>query len=89
MGETPSDFSQICIKGIKGQMIQITKEEAMALRARFGEELGITITNRHKKNGRKRYYTEETNRVIYFLQRFRDKQLRKYKKSEPKISLAG
>ena len=58
-------------------MISITKDEAMALRAKYGNEIGITITNRHKKGGRKRYYTEETNRVFFFLERYRNKQLRK------------
>lgn len=58
-------------------MISITRDEAMALRAKYGNEIGITITNRHKKGGRKRYYTEETNRVFFFLERYRNKQLRK------------
>ena len=58
-------------------MIAITKDEAMALRAKYGDDIGITITKRHKKGGRKHYYTEETNRVFYFLERFRSKQLRK------------
>lgn len=58
-------------------MIQITRDEAMAIRAKYGDEVGVTITNRHKKGGRKRYYTEETNRVFFFLERFRNKQLRK------------
>ena len=58
-------------------MIQITRDEAMAIRAKYGNEIGVTITNRHKKGGRKRYYTEETNRVFFFLERYRNKQLRK------------
>ena len=61
-------------------MIQITRDEAMAIRAKYGNEIGVTITNRHKKGGRKRYYTEETNRVFFFLERYRNKQLRKIKK---------
>ena len=61
-------------------MIQITRDEAMAIRAKYGNEIGVTITNRHKKGGRKRYYTEETNRVFFFLERYRNKQLRKTKK---------
>ena len=63
-------------------MIQINREEAMALRAKYGDDIGITITNRHKKGGRKHYYTEETNRVFYFLERFRNKQLRKVQKKK-------
>ena len=61
-------------------MIQITRDEAMAIRAKYGSEIGVTITNRHKKGGRKRYYTEETNRVFFFLERYRNKQLRKTQK---------
>ena len=61
-------------------MIAITKDEAMALRAKYGDDIGITITNRHKKGGRKRYYTEETNRVLFFLERYRNKRLRKIQK---------
>ena len=61
-------------------MIVITKEEAMALRDKYGDSIGITITNRHKRGGRKRYYTEETNRVFFFLERYRNKQLRKTQK---------
>lgn len=61
-------------------MILITKDEAMALRTKFGDEVGITIANRHKKGGRKRYYVEETNRVFYFLERYRNKRLRQIQK---------
>lgn len=61
-------------------MIQITRDEAMAIRAKYGNEIGVTITNRHKKSGRKHYYTEETNRVLFFLERYRNKQLRKTQK---------
>lgn len=61
-------------------MIAITRDEAIALREKYGDEVGITITNRHKKGGRKRYHTEETNRVFFFLERYRSKQLRKTQK---------
>lgn len=61
-------------------MIQISKEEAMALRAKYGDDISITITNRHKKGGRKRYYTEDTGRVFYFLERLRLKKLCKAQK---------
>ena len=61
-------------------MIQITRDEAMAIRAKYGNEIGVTITNRHKKSGRKHYYTEATNRVLFFLERYRNKQLRKTQK---------
>ncbi len=58
-------------------MITITKDEAMAIREKYGDEINITITNRHKRGGRKRYYVEETRRVFFFLERYRNKQLRK------------
>lgn len=61
-------------------MIQINRDEAMALRDKYGDDVGITITSRHKKGGRKHYYAEETNRVLYFLERYRNKQLRKIQK---------
>lgn len=58
-------------------MISITKDEAMALRAKYGESVCIAITNRHKKGRRKHYYAEETNRVLFFIERFRGKRIRK------------
>lgn len=58
-------------------MVAITREESIALRERYGDEVCIAITNRHKKRGRKHYYTEETNRVLFFLERYRSKQNRK------------
>ena len=61
-------------------MIAITRDEAFALREKYGDEVGITITNRHKKGGRKRCYAEGTNRVFFFLERYRNKQLRKIQK---------
>lgn len=63
-------------------MIQVAKDEAMAIRSKYGDDVGITITNRHKKGGRKRYYVEETNRVMFFLERYRNKQLRKAQKKQ-------
>lgn len=61
-------------------MIAITKDEAIALREKYGDEIGITITNRHKRGGRKHYYTEETKRVFFFLERYRSRQLQKIRK---------
>lgn len=55
-------------------MIQITKDEAMAIRERYGKDIGITIINKHKKHRRKRYCTEDTNRVRFFLERYRKEQ---------------
>lgn len=65
-------------------MIQITKDEAMAIRAKYGDEIGITITNRNKKGGRKHYYTEDTSRVFFFLERFRNRQARNLNNSSKK-----
>ena len=52
-------------------MVQISKEEAMSIRDKFGESACVTITNRHKKGDRKCYYTEETSRVTRFLDTLR------------------
>ena len=55
-------------------MIQISKEEAMALRAEFGSDVGIAITSRNKKGNRKKYYAEEAYQVKLFLINFRRRQ---------------
>ena len=52
-------------------MILISRDEALALREKYGDNVGISITNRTKKGGRKKYYVEETQRVLYFIDRFR------------------
>ncbi len=57
-------------------MIQISKEEAMALRERYGSDVCIAITSRHKKGGRKKYYAEEARHVLFFIERMRNKQMR-------------
>lgn len=48
-------------------MIQITKDEFLALRHRFGDSATVAITNRQKKGGRKKYYAEESSRVMHFI----------------------
>ena len=58
-------------------MIIISKDEAMAVRERYGDSVHIAITNRTKKSNRKHYYVEETNKVLFFLERYRAKQTRK------------
>lgn len=63
-------------------MIIITKDEAMALRAKYGDEANITITSRNKKGGRKKYYAAEERRNLFFLERYRNKQAQKLKKKE-------
>lgn len=63
-------------------MIIITKDEAMALRAKYGEEAKITITSKHKKGGRKKYYAAEERRNILFIERYRERQLRKNSKKK-------
>lgn len=52
-------------------MITITKDETMALRKKFGDTLAITVMNRHKRGGRKRYCTEESYRVMRVLNKLR------------------
>lgn len=59
-------------------MIIISREEAMALRAKFGDDANISITNRHKKGGRKKYYLPEEVKLMSFLNRLRNKQQRKF-----------
>ena len=61
-------------------MIIISKEEAAAVRAKYGNEVHIAITNRTKKSNRKHYYVEETNKVLFFLERYRNKQARRNSK---------
>ena len=54
-------------------MIEITKDEAISVRNKFGADIGITITSRHKKGGKKKYYIEETSRVFNFLDKLHKK----------------
>lgn len=54
-------------------MILISRDESLALREKYGDTVGISITNRTKKGGRKKYYVEETQRVLYFIDRFRNR----------------
>lgn len=58
-------------------MIIITKEEAMALRAKYGDDANITITSRNKKGGRKKYYAAEERRNLIFIEKYRNKESRK------------
>ena len=55
-------------------MIMISKEEAMALRSFFGDEVTIAMTNKQKRGGRKRYYAPEERRVVNFLDRLSQKR---------------
>lgn len=55
-------------------MIIISREEAMTMRAKFGDDANISITNRHKKGGRKKYYLPEEGKLMAFLNRLRNKQ---------------
>lgn len=66
----------------KQHMIVIARDEAMAIREKYGDEINITVTNRQKGSKRKRYYVEETNRVLFFLERFRKKQAKRGKKGD-------
>lgn len=58
-------------------MVEISKEEAEAIRAKYGDEVYIAVTNRHKKSGQKNHYVEETSRVLGFLDRIRKRQLKR------------
>lgn len=58
-------------------MISVTKEEAMSLREKFGDSVGIAITNRHKKGGRKRYYAEESKEALMFLGKWEERPYRR------------
>lgn len=61
-------------------MIIITKDEAAAVREKYGDSVHIAITNRKKKSNRKTYYVEETSKVMFFLERYRSRQVRKFNK---------
>lgn len=50
------------------KLIQITKEEAMAIRENL-RGVNVTILNRQSKSKKKRYMTEESPYVMRFLQR--------------------
>lgn len=54
-------------------MIQITKEESLALRKRLGN-VNIAITSKSKKGGRKKYYVEEVSRVMNALNQIRRRE---------------
>lgn len=57
-------------------MILITKEEAEAIRAKYGSDANISITNRQKRGGRKKYYLPEEPRLIGFISRYRSRRER-------------
>lgn len=63
-------------------MIEITQDEAMALRQKYGDEVNLMITSRQKKGNRKHYFVEETNRVLYFLERLKKKQTKRGARSD-------
>ena len=49
-------------------MLQVTKEEAASLKEQY-PDLFITITNRNSNH--KKYYVEETNRVVNLIRKLR------------------
>ena len=57
-------------------MIIITKDESMALRAKYGDDAKITITSKTKKGGRKKYYAAEERKNVVFIERYRSMQAR-------------
>lgn len=53
-------------------MIKVSKEESIALRERF-PDLCIAILN--KRSRHKKYYVEETPRVLKFINKYRGQQI--------------
>lgn len=53
-------------------MLQITKQEAMAIRENL-RGVKVTMTNRQSKSKARSYYVEESNYVMNFLKRFHSK----------------
>lgn len=52
-------------------MIVITRDESLALRDKFGQEIRISITNRNKHGGRKKYYMPEEPHFVKYLEKLR------------------
>lgn len=61
-------------KRVLYRLIQISKEESLALRKRF-PALSISIVNRQKKHGRKKYYVEESGFVLRALNKMRSENV--------------
>ena len=59
-------------------MITITRDESMALRKKFGQDIKIAITNRNKHGGRKKYYMPEDTRYVNFLEHLRKESISRH-----------
>ena len=63
---------KINYKGLKTNLIRITKEESIEARKRF-PNVHIAITSRGKTHNRKRYYLEENRTAMGWLKKYRMK----------------
>lgn len=59
-------------KGLKTNLIRITKEESIEARKRF-PKLHIAVTSRQKTHNRKNYYMEENRAAMGWLKKYRMK----------------
>lgn len=56
-------------------MVNITKDEAMALRKKYGNDAKIAIVNKHKHGGRKKYYLPEEPFLLRYLDKVRNNSI--------------
>lgn len=68
--------TKINYKGLKTNLIRITKEESIEVRKRF-PNVHIAITSRQKTHNRKKYYLEENRAAMGWLKKYRMKGLNK------------
>ena len=67
---------KINYKGLKTNLIRITKEESIEVRKKF-PNVHIAITSRGKTHNRKRYYLEENRAAMGWLKKYRMKGMNK------------
>ena len=53
-------------------MVKITKQEAALVREKY-PDVTIAVTNRTHNSKKKTYYVEESRKVMFFLERYRNK----------------
>ena len=68
--------TKINYKGLKTNLIRITKEESVEVRKRF-PNVHIAITSRQKTHNRKGYYMEENRAAMGWLKKYRMKGMNK------------
>ena len=68
--------TKINYKGLKTNLIRITKEESIEVRKKF-PNVHIAITSRQKTHNRKGYYMEENRAAMGWLKKYRMKGLGK------------